>query len=315
MESVIRIGNEGFKDAVYFTRIDDKFYLSITDFIMGVCKKTSKEKALVIWLDWRATCSDEQRESLLSSTYIKTHKFKERGEKEEVIELEGALKLIMWLPGKYAKVNRNKYVKILPEYFFGLLKSLDQDFLLTNLDEDVLTKSLAQDFLLTNLDQEPKSLDQDFLAKSLTETLGSGLGKRKTAPILSDIQGVEKQAAAMTKHNNNSSHKKPKEEKYFGKVPQNSKELLYRFLSGFINARRGYKNITISQNALYEEFLNFVSYHEFPWSMVKYQFAKHLGGVGGISKLGRVGSCIEYELSYSLMTIYLQGEGEFDSKI
>lgn len=299
MESVIRIGNEGFKDAVYFTRIDDKFYLSITDFIMGVCRKTSKEKALVIWLDWRATCSDEQRESLLSSTYIKTHKFKERGEKEEVIELEGALKLIMWLPGKYAKVNRNKYVKILPEYFFGLLKSLDQDFLLTNLDEDVLTKSL----------------DQDFLAKSLTETLGSGLGKRKTAPILSDIQGVEKQAAAMTKHNNNSSHKKPKEEKYFGKVPQNSKELLYRFLSGFINARRGYKNITISQNALYEEFLNFVSYHEFPWSMVKYQFAKHLGGVGGISKLGRVGSCIEYELSYSLMTIYLQGEGEFDSKI
>ena len=68
--------------------------MSLCDIIMVVCKKDNNMVGEV----WRNT-SDKQKEELQDS--ILNFQFPSQGQRvQPVITLEGALKLIMWLPGE-----------------------------------------------------------------------------------------------------------------------------------------------------------------------------------------------------------------------
>ena len=68
--------------------------MSICNIIMVVCKKDNNMAGEI----WRKT-SDKQKEELQDS--ILNFQFPSQGQRvQPVITLEGALKLIMWLPGE-----------------------------------------------------------------------------------------------------------------------------------------------------------------------------------------------------------------------
>ena len=96
---------------VRFTLIDGVQYLSIRDIIMVMCGKDRNQSSEV----WRRI-SDESKNEVSTLQY----KFKGRGQQDQpVIPLNGALKLIMWLPGETAKSLRTKAADILTKYFSG----------------------------------------------------------------------------------------------------------------------------------------------------------------------------------------------------
>jgi len=84
----------GGTESVRFTVINGGTYMSVRDIIMVVCKKDNNMVGEV----WRNT-SDKQKEELQDS--ILNFQFPSQGQRvQPVITLEGALKLIMWLPGE-----------------------------------------------------------------------------------------------------------------------------------------------------------------------------------------------------------------------
>ena len=97
-------------------------YLSVRDIIMHVCGKNVNDSADV----WR-NITDERKKEL--KQYLLIFKFPGRGQQDQpVITFPGALKLIMFLPGKNAQDLRSKMVTILTRYFAGdpsLLKEIE----------------------------------------------------------------------------------------------------------------------------------------------------------------------------------------------
>lgn len=96
---------------VRFTVIGGVQYLSTRDLIMVVCNKNINDAGEV----WR-NLSDERKREL--QEYVIAFKFPGRGQQEQpVIMFQGAMKLIMWLPGDNAKNARTKAAEILTRYF------------------------------------------------------------------------------------------------------------------------------------------------------------------------------------------------------
>ena len=103
----------GGTDSVRFTVINGGTYMSVRDIIMVVCKKDNNMAGEV----WRNT-SDKQKEEL--QDFLLNFQFPGQGQRvQPVITLEGALKLIMWLPGDMAKDYRSKACGILTRFLGG----------------------------------------------------------------------------------------------------------------------------------------------------------------------------------------------------
>ena len=93
--------------------VDNNQYLSIRDIIMRVSKKNNNDAGEV----WR-NLSPEHKSEL--QEFILNIQFPGRGQSEQpVITFPGALKLVMFLPGKNAKHARSVMAKILVRYFAG----------------------------------------------------------------------------------------------------------------------------------------------------------------------------------------------------
>jgi len=98
---------------VRFTFIGGVQYLSVRDLIMVLCDKDVNQAGEV----WRRL--DDDRKSELQASCL-TFKFSGRGQQEQpVITFQGAMKLMMALPGENAKKLRTKAAEILTRYFAG----------------------------------------------------------------------------------------------------------------------------------------------------------------------------------------------------
>ena len=102
-------GSEG----VRYTDIDRVQYMSVRDIIMVVCGKDNNDAGRM-WRNLPETYKTEVQQFLLN------FKFEGRGQSEQpVITLQGAIKLIMWLPGNMAKDFRSQACDILTRYLAG----------------------------------------------------------------------------------------------------------------------------------------------------------------------------------------------------
>jgi hypothetical protein len=88
-------------------------YLSTRDFIMHMCDKDNNHAAEI----WRRLSVDLKTEL---NSHCVNFQFKGRGQSEQaVITFPGAIKLLMFLPGEKAKINRSFMTEILVRYFAG----------------------------------------------------------------------------------------------------------------------------------------------------------------------------------------------------
>ena len=91
--------------------IDGRTYMSIRDLVRVVCRKCIDDSGRL----WRRL-SEERKRDL--AEYMHRHKFPGQGQSwQPVITLEGALKLIMWLPGDAAKSVHGCVSAILTRHF------------------------------------------------------------------------------------------------------------------------------------------------------------------------------------------------------
>jgi hypothetical protein len=98
---------------VRFTVINDKQYLSVRDVIMCLCGKDNK-KASGTWKNLPTEYKGELE------AFVCQYQFPGRGNsKQPVISYEGAIKLLMWLPGSKAKTMRGTAANILARYCEG----------------------------------------------------------------------------------------------------------------------------------------------------------------------------------------------------
>ena len=103
----------GGTESVRFTVINGGTYMSIRDIIMAVCKKTAHD-ASDTWQD----IPDEKKSEVAEC--LRRFQFPGQGQRAQpVITLEGALKLIMWLPGEMAKDYRSRACGILTRFLGG----------------------------------------------------------------------------------------------------------------------------------------------------------------------------------------------------
>ena len=103
----------GGTETVRFTVINGGTYMSIRDIIMVVCKKDSQRA----WETWDRLDAEKKEEL---SLFCGTFQFPGQGQRvQPVIALEGALKVIMWLPGDMAKDYRSKACSILTRFLGG----------------------------------------------------------------------------------------------------------------------------------------------------------------------------------------------------
>jgi hypothetical protein len=99
---------------VRFTVIDGVQFLSVRDLIMVMCDKTNKDASQT----WIRDINDEQKAEI--SSFRRNFQFPGRGQSEQpVIQFQGAIKLLMWLPGENAKKFRGKAADILTRYYAG----------------------------------------------------------------------------------------------------------------------------------------------------------------------------------------------------
>ena len=102
-------GSEG----VRYTDVNSVPYMSVRDIIMVVCGQNN-DRAGKTWRNIDEDKKIELRQSLAN------FQFEGRGQSEQpVITLQGALKLIMWLPGTMAKDFRSQACDILTRYLAG----------------------------------------------------------------------------------------------------------------------------------------------------------------------------------------------------
>ena len=99
--------------SVRVATVDGVQYLSIRDIIMVVCDKNGNYANEV----WRRVPETFKAEV---AGFIVNLKFKGPGQKSQpVIQFQGALKMMMWLPGEQAKKFRSTAVNILTSYYAG----------------------------------------------------------------------------------------------------------------------------------------------------------------------------------------------------
>jgi hypothetical protein len=112
--TAIMLFNEIVPDAtVRFAVINDVQYLSVRDLIMVLCGKDRNQSAEV----WRRLPEVNKNEV---KAFCFNYQFKGKGQQEQVlIQFEGAMKLLMWLPGDKAKRFRSDAAKILTRYYAG----------------------------------------------------------------------------------------------------------------------------------------------------------------------------------------------------
>lgn len=127
--------------SVRYVTIQERFYFCVRDLIIVICNQSNKD-ASQTWLRLR-----NYRKTELSGL-IRRVQFPGRGQSEQpVIEFQGALKLIMWLPGEHAKNFRSVASDILNRVLTGdttLIKEIKSNKL-TKPDivcSDFLTKSI-----------------------------------------------------------------------------------------------------------------------------------------------------------------------------
>jgi len=110
--------------SVRYAMIDGVGYLSVRDIIMAMCCsgaddanmdiRKKQAKASQTWQNIPEIFKSEV------SSLLRNLQFKGSGQKPQpVIQFQGALKLLMWLPGTQAKVMRSKAADILTRYFAG----------------------------------------------------------------------------------------------------------------------------------------------------------------------------------------------------
>ena len=103
----------GGTESVRFTVINGGTYMSIRDIIMVVCKKDNQRA----WETWDRLDAEKKEEL---SAFCADFQFPGQGQRAQpVITLEGALKLIMWLPGGMAKDYRSRACGILTRFLGG----------------------------------------------------------------------------------------------------------------------------------------------------------------------------------------------------
>ena len=99
--------------SVRYTIIDDKPHLSIRDLIMVICTKDGHDAAQI----WRRLPESNRNEL---GAFCADFQFPGRGQSPQtVIQLQGALKVIMWLPGDMAKGLRSKACDLLTRVLAG----------------------------------------------------------------------------------------------------------------------------------------------------------------------------------------------------
>jgi len=150
---------------VRFTVIDGVQYLSVRDLIMVMCNKTNQEAA--------RTLGRMMSESFKSEIecFLSFFKFPGRGHSDQpVIQLQGALKLLMWLPGDRAKSLRSSVSELLTRYIEG--------------DETLISE--IQD----NKSIGPIAASEKFV----TSTMSSIKRKREVMPQSSWIYGTQSNA-------------------------------------------------------------------------------------------------------------------------
>ena len=95
--------------------------MSIRDIIMVVCKK-NMDQAVRTWRDL-----DDRHKEEVRPFFLSNFQFPCQGERvQPVITLEGALKLIMWLPGEMAKDYRSRACCILTRFLGGKLTPVQE---------------------------------------------------------------------------------------------------------------------------------------------------------------------------------------------
>ena len=100
-------------EGVRVTEVMDTPFMSIRDIIMVVCGQNNDRAGKT----WRNI--DEDKKMELRQT-LTTFKFPGQGQQvQPVITLQGAIKLIMWLPGDMAKDFRSQACDILTRYLAG----------------------------------------------------------------------------------------------------------------------------------------------------------------------------------------------------
>jgi len=111
--------------SVRFVKIDGTYFISIRDLIMAYCDVLSHYACKI----WRTRLSYECKEAV--RPFCSQWKFHGCNEKiQDVITLQGALKLLAWLPGDSAKNFRNKADDILIRYIAGdytLLREIERN--------------------------------------------------------------------------------------------------------------------------------------------------------------------------------------------
>jgi len=93
--------------------VDGVQYLSIRDIIMVMCDKNGNHANEI----WRRVPENFKEEV---NAFCVNLRFKGPGQKAQpVIQFQGALKMMMWLPGEKAKTFRSKAAEILTRYYAG----------------------------------------------------------------------------------------------------------------------------------------------------------------------------------------------------
>lgn len=99
--------------SVRVAMVDGVQYLSIRDIIMVMCDKNGNHANEI----WRRVPENFKEEV---NAFCVNLRFKGPGQKAQpVIQFQGALKMMMWLPGEKAKTFRSKAAEILTRYYAG----------------------------------------------------------------------------------------------------------------------------------------------------------------------------------------------------
>ena len=146
---------------VRIATINGKQYLSVRDVIMHMCDATA-DHACQIWRNLSNFNKSEVQK------YVENFQFLGRGQTEQpVITYQGALKLVMCLPGDVAKKYRLAMANILTRYFAG------DHSLISEIKENAVSGSpvcqLARSEATVPLEDDPRKRKHDELGDLKTE--------------------------------------------------------------------------------------------------------------------------------------------------
>ena len=156
--------------SVRVTRINGVVHMSIRDIIMVVTSKDANHSAQT----WRESPESFKNEVNQSVVYFQ---FPGRGQSvQPVITFEGALKLVMWLPGDGAKDYRSAFCDILKRYYAGDPTLVPE-----------IHANAASEAPLHKMAQEACAQDPAFQAR-IEQQLREMQEKLNLAPMLATLQ-------------------------------------------------------------------------------------------------------------------------------